>query len=124
MGEALYLAEGSYSAVPVSRSDDDLARHPVRRIAALAIAILLAASVVLSSFTVAGDLHHDCTGDGCVVCAQMSGCLRIARVGSTLAGLGLLALALRILCAERSVGEERPRCSLTTLVAQMVQLND
>lgn len=123
MSEELLLWGGAHQAARRERRDE-LADRPLNRAVALALAIALAVSVVLSSFTIAADYHHECTGDGCVVCAEMTGCLHIARVGTTLAGLGALALACLLSAAPRVLGEEHARYFLSTLVHLKVQLND
>lgn len=123
MSEELLLWGDDYQAARRGHCDE-LADQPLKRAIALALALALAVSVVLSSFTIAADYHHECTGDGCVVCAEMSGCLHIARVGTTLAGLGALALACILFAAPRVLGEEHARFSLSTLVRLKVQLND
>lgn len=91
---------------------------------AIILSVLLALAVVLSSSTVAEDLHHQCTGDGCVVCAQISACLHMARDGATLAGAVAAPDPLTLSSAPLVFGAERVRLSLTTLVALKVQLND
>ena len=91
---------------------------------AIILSVLLALAVVLSSSTVAEDLHHRCTGDGCVVCAQISACLHLARDGATLAGAIATPGVLTLSAAPLVLGEERVCLSLTTLVALKVQLND
>lgn len=97
---------------------------PASRFIALLLALILGFSVAASSFTVAEDFHHHCTGDGCTVCAQMAGCLHIARGGVTLAAVAALIAVLRILYTPSALGDEHGRFSLTTLVALGVQLND
>lgn len=96
----------------------------VYRLAALVLVLVLAYSVAAASFTVAEDFRHHCTGDGCAVCAQMAGCLHIARGGVTLAGVATLLAIFRVLAASPTMGDERGRFRLTTLVALGVQLND
>ena len=91
---------------------------------AIILSVLLALAVVLSSLTVAEDFHHRCTGDGCVVCAQISACLHLARDGATLAGAIATPGVLTLSAAPLVLGEERVCLSLTTLVALKVQLND
>ena len=97
---------------------------PAARALALAVALALLIAFAASSFTVAEDLHHDCTGDGCAVCAQMAGCLHIARGGATLATGAIVLAAALLRGALAVIGRVRPRLRTTALVAQKVQLND
>lgn len=106
-----------------SAADDTLSSGRTRIIAAL-MALVIAFSVSVSSFTVAGDLHHHHTGDGCVVCAQISGCLHMARVGATLVADAAALVIVRALTCPLILGEERGRHACSTLVHLKVQLND
>lgn len=115
------------AGVPGADSAPDRVQGPSpwsSRSAAIFLSILLALAVVLSSLTVAEDFHHRCTGDGCVVCAQISACLHLARDGATLAGAIATPGVLTLSAAPLVLGEERVCLSLTTLVALKVQLND
>ena len=53
---------------------------PVRtRLLALALVFALLAVTILSPIAAAHELHHDCTGAGCTICAELAGNLSIAR---------------------------------------------
>lgn len=121
------LARAGVSGVDAAPGRAQLSTSRASRPAAMPaiiLSVLLALAVVLSSSTVAEDLHHQCTGDGCVVCAQISACLHMARDGATLAGAVAAPDPLTLSAAPLVLGEERVRLSLTTLVALKVQLND
>ena len=93
-----------------------------KRWAALAAAILLALSLVLSGLFVSTHLHHDCAGEDCDVCHMIANCAQILK----LAGLIVLVLLANALCASyRSyrAAAIRPRV-WDTLVSLKVKLTD
>lgn len=114
---------GSFAPASVDAPSDALLTRRTRFLTA-AMAFLIAFSVVSSSFTVAGDFHHHHTGDGCTVCAEMAGCLHMARVGATLVASATVLVIVRALVCPLILGEERGRHACSTLVHLKVQLND
>ena len=97
---------------------------PIMRALAVALAFVIAFSVVASSFTVAGDFHHHHTGEGCAACAQIAGCLHMARVGATLAAVSTALAIGQALPCPSALGEEHRRRTCSALVHLKVQLND
>jgi hypothetical protein len=65
-------------------------RHTVRqatalRVAALALAALLAVGTFLSAIALGKEVHHQCTGDNCPVCRLMVGAAKVVGRSSTAA---------------------------------------
>lgn len=108
----------------IAASRAQIESQPVRCAVALACALALAFAFACSAFTVAEDFHHDCTGDGCAVCAQIAGCLHIARGGIALAGIGTLAAILSVRWAPFVAGPERRAFDLSDLFTLKARLND
>ena len=100
-------------------------RAPYRR---RALAALLALTVALtfatSSLTLSHELHHDCTGDGCAVCAEMAMGLHLVRAGFSAPGAPAALGAVLPVLALLSLGVVLRRAGATTLVSLHVQLND
>ena len=110
------------AAVDTAKTPAVPARGP--RIIIACLTLLVALMFAASSAAVAHELHHDCTGDGCAVCAEMAGNLHVARGGLALPAAPATPAAAALLGALLVIGAERVRFSLTTLVALKVQLND
>lgn len=94
------------------------------KLVSIVLALVLALTCATSSVVLAHELHHDCTGEGCAVCAEMAVGLRLSRAGFSLASApaALAAALLPFICA--ALGSVRRRARLTTLVFLKVQLND
>lgn len=95
-----------------------------RKLVSIMLAVVLAFTCATSAAVLAHELHHDCTGEGCAVCAEIAVGLRLSRAGFSLASApAALAAALSpFICA--ALGAVRRRARLTTLVFLKVQLND
>ena len=91
---------------------------------AVLVALVFAITFAASSASISQELHHDCTGDGCAVCAEMAGGMHLARVGFSLPGAPAALAALMPLPAFPVLGALSRRMNLTTLVSLKVQLND
>lgn len=94
------------------------------KLVSIVLALVLAFTCATSSVVLAHELHHDCAGEGCAVCAEMAIGLRLSRAGFSLASApaALAAALLSFICA--ALGAVRRRARLTTLVFLKVQLND
>lgn len=94
------------------------------RLVSLVLALVLAFICATSSMALAHDLHHDCAGEGCAVCAEMAAGLHLSHDGFSLSSApAVLAVAMPT-CALLVLGAVRRRLRLTTLVFLKVQLND
>lgn len=86
------------------------------------LAILLALVLVCAFFFVAFEAEHDCTGENCRICCQISTCLR------TLGQLLLIAAAVcaaALLMTRLAVCRTGAVCvACTTLIRQKVKLSD
>jgi len=59
-----------------------------RRSASLFLALLVAATLLFSSFFVLTHLQHNCTGEGCKVCSEIGLCIRTIHLLSEAIGSG------------------------------------
>ena len=93
-----------------------------KRWAALAAAVLLALSLILSGLFVSTHLHHDCAGEDCDVCHMIANCAQILKLAGLIV---LMQLAGALWASYRSyrATEIRPRV-LDTLVSLKVKLTD
>ncbi len=59
-----------------------------RKVLSLLAAAILFVSMFLSSFFIASELHHDCTGEDCPVCSVLQLCeTQLRELGSSIAVL-------------------------------------
>lgn len=95
-----------------------------RKLVSIMLAVVLAFTCATSAAVLAHELHHDCTGEGCAVCAEIAVGLRLSRAGfSPASAPAARAVALLpFICAV--LGAVRRRARLTALVFLKVQLND
>lgn len=59
-----------------------------RRSTALFLALMIAATLLFSSFFLFTHLQHDCTGKGCDVCSEIGTCIRTIHLLSEAIGWG------------------------------------
>lgn len=113
------------------RRDSALGERPVsaggaasRKLVSIMLAVVLAFTCATSAAVLAHELHHDCAGEGCAVCAEIAVGLRLSRAGCSPASApAALAVALLpLICA--ALGAVCRRARLTALVFLKVQLND
>ena len=67
-----------------------------KQIYALLTAILLTAVLFLSVFFIATHAKHQCTGEGCYICAEMEACASTLRLLSEAAGGGTAVIFANI----------------------------
>lgn len=94
------------------------------RFLAIFILICIAATALLSAYFIISNANHDCTGEGCPICAQINDCINLLNniTGLCLiAGLIVAASCLRTLARLR-VGHFYTRNN--TPVALKVQMNN
>ena len=96
---------------------------PRTRIAALAVAVILFLAFALSPVAIAHELHHDCPGANCAVCAELAGNLSLARGGSVPA-CPATPLAIMLITVIASLGAVRFSYAPVTLVSLKVRLDD
>ncbi len=98
---------------------------PLRtRLLALAIALALFVATVLSPIAAAHELHHDCAGTGCAVCAELAGNLSIVRGGGTVPAGATALITLLLISALAIIGTERSSYAPVTLISLKVRLDD
>lgn len=98
---------------------------PVRtRIVALLLALALFAATVFSPIAAAHELHHDCSGTGCTVCAELAGNLSLARGGGTVPAAAGTLITLLLISALAAIGAERSSYAPVTLISLKVRLDD
>ena len=98
---------------------------PVRtRLLALAVALTLFVATVFSPVAAAHELHHDCTGTGCTVCAELAGNLSLARGGGTAPAVVGILVTLLLISALAAIGTERSSYAAVNLVSLKVRLDD
>lgn len=98
---------------------------PVRtRLLALALVFALLAVTILSPIATAHELHHDCTGAGCTICAELAGNLSIARGGDTVPVGATSFITLLLISALAIIGTERSSYAPVTLLSLRVRLDD
>lgn len=98
---------------------------PVRtRLLALALVFALLVATILSPIAAAHELHHDCTGTGCTICAELAGNLSIARGGGTVPAGAASFIALLLISALAVIGTERSSYAPVTLLSLRVRLDD
>ena len=93
-------------------------RSTLSIIAALAVLFV----VLISSFFVAEETHHDCTGEDCPICYEISVCQETVRK-LTVAGVVFAAILLLSVCIVLPVAQSRPAVC-HTLVSLKVKLSD
>lgn len=97
---------------------------PLRtRFLALALTVALALACIFSPIAVAHEMHHDCTGVGCVTCAEMAGNLSLAQRGSVPHN-PIAIVSLLIIYAIAIIGVEHASYAPVTLVSLKVRLDD
>ena len=74
--------------------------------------------------TTAHELHHDCTGAGCTICAELAGNLSIARGGDTVPVGATSFITLLLISALAVIGTERSSYAPVTLLSLRVRLDD
>lgn len=94
------------------------------KLGSLVLALVLAFICATSSMALAHDLHHDCAGEGCAVCAEMAAGLHLSHDGFSLSSAPTALAVAMPTCALLVLGAVRRRLWLTTLVFLKVQLND
>lgn len=72
----------------------------------------------------AHELHHDCTGAGCAICAELAGNLSIARGGDTVPMGATSFITLLLISALAVIGTERSSYAPVTLLSLRVRLDD
>ena len=98
---------------------------PVRtRLLALALVFALLAVTILSPIATAHELHHDCTGAGCTICAELAGNLSIVRGGDTVPVGATSFITLLLISALAVIGTERSSYAPVTLLSLRVRLDD
>lgn len=94
-----------------------------KRLIASVLCCIFAAALIVSGMLLAAHLQHECPGEGCPVCAAISGWGRLLR-GMALAA----ALESALLLARRALGACVPArlngMATHTLVALKVKLSD
>lgn len=95
-----------------------------RKLVSIMLAVVLAFTCATSAAVLAHELHHDCAGEGCAVCAEIAVGLRLSRAGfsSASAPAALAVALLPFICV--ALGAFRRHARLTALVYLKVQLND
>lgn len=93
-------------------------RSTLSIIAALAVLFV----VLISSFFVAEETNHDCTGEDCPICYEISVCQETVRK-LTVVGVVFAAILLLSVCVELPVAQSRPAVC-RTLISLKVKLSD
>lgn len=93
------------------------------RIMALAIAIIMFVAFALSPIAISRELHHNCAGTDCAICAELVGNLSLTRGGSTPAST-TPAATLVLIIVLAVLGEVRFSYAPITLVSLKVRLDD
>lgn len=109
------------------RSDNDAVSGQfafVRKLVPILIALIVAFVFSTSSVSISHELHHDCTGDGCAICAEMASGLHLVRDGFSMPGAVAALPIVFPFIAFLLFGLIRRSMRLMTLVALKVQLND
>ena len=88
------------------------------------LAVVLAFTFAASPVALARELHHDCAGEGCAVCAEMAIGMHLSRDGISPASAPAIFAAAVPLLMFVALDAVRRRTRLTTLVFLKVQLND
>ena len=105
---------GAYNSMPPAST----------RALALLLALALFAATVFSPIAAAHELHHDCTGTGCAVCAELAGNLSLARGGGTVPAAAGALITLLLISALAAIGAERSSYAPVTLISLKVRLDD
>ncbi len=96
---------------------------PKSKKAAALLALLLAFVMLFSVLYIALEAHHDCSGDGCAVCAQIHACEKLIQQLALAAAL--LLVITRVFPAAPAAAPEAPlTCRAHTLTALKVKLSD
>lgn len=111
--------------IMLPRTTEDRANMPSarNRITALAVAVIMLVAFVLSPIAISHELHHDCTGTDCAICAELAGNLSLTRGGSTPAST-TTAATLVLIIVLAVLGEVRFSYAPITLVSLKVRLDD
>ena len=120
-GEVVPVSDAPH-AIEFDTGHDTLPPMSIR-IAAAVLAICMALVCVLSPIAEAHELHHDCTGIGCAVCAELAGNLSLAQRGSVPHSPIDIA-ALLMICAIAVIGITRSSYAPVTLISLKVRLDD
>ena len=105
--------------------DTENSMPPVRtRLLALAVALALFVATAFSPIAAAHELHHDCTGTGCTVCAELAGNLSLARGGGTAPAVVGVLITLLLISALAAIGTERSSYAPVNLISLKVRLDD
>lgn len=95
-------------------------RTECRRTAALLLAAVLCFALFVSVSCIAGCFHHDCSGEGCLVCAALSASENVLRSASLV--FAVFALVNAVCFVLRSDCAAGLANGLATLVSQKVEL--
>lgn len=93
------------------------------RLLASVLAIALVLTCIFSPIAIAHELHHDCSGTGCVTCAEMAGNLSLAQRGSVPHNPIVIA-SLLMIYAIAVIGVEHASYAPVTLISLKVRLDD
>lgn len=91
--------------------------------AALIIALMLFFVMLISTLFIARNAHHDCSGDGCSVCAIIAVCENLLKnISAAAAAAAVLAAAVFVFI--RSIEAAAVFCPAATPVSLKVKLSD
>ncbi len=92
-----------------------------KRVTAICFALLLFGFIMLSSFFIVENAHHDCVGEECQICMEIEAAVRTI---SNLKIVPVLAFGLVVLCAFAQICAEilDSGCTKDTLVTLKVEL--
>lgn len=92
-----------------------------KRICSIVSAAALCLFVLLSSVYVISEVNHDCTGEDCPVCCQISMCkhtLKTISTAATASAFAVLFIDLLKICLSAGFENRRPK-SLVTLKVKL-----
>lgn len=93
------------------------------RLLSLLLASLLFVFMVFSCGVIALSSHHDCVGEHCPVCAQISLCEKVLKTLGLAASFAGMAMAFRFLFT-KAVSDKPENRSSFSLISLKVKLSD
>ena len=91
--------------------------------AALIIALMLFVVMLFSALFIAHEIHHDCTGEGCSVCAMLAVCENMLKnISAAAAAAAVLTAAVFVII--KTLETASVFCPAATPVSLKVKLSD
>lgn len=91
--------------------------------AALIIALMLFVVMLFSALFIAHETHHDCTGEGCSVCAMLAVCENMLK-NISVAAAAAAVLTAAVFVFVKSLEAAAVFCPAATPVSLKVKLSD